>query len=70
MEEIDRVRKFMSYMRGNISAFTANTTDDVMLALVSEGYLESVGEKFDATRKKIVIKYRRVRPEESSEVCD
>ena len=63
MEELAKVRKFMSYFRGNVSAFTASTTDDVMEELVAEGYLECMGTKYDSVRRVMTKKYRRIRPE-------
>ncbi len=57
MRNKEQVKDFIKFFKKPVSIFAMNTTKEIIDELINEGYIVSVGLKYDATQKNAVEKY-------------
>jgi hypothetical protein len=57
MRDKQQVKDFIKFFKKPVSAFTMNTSDQVIKDLIEEGFIKSAGLKYDAIQKTVVEKF-------------
>lgn len=57
MKNKEQAKDFIKFFKKPVSAFTINTSDEVIKELIAEGYIVSAGLKYDSVQKKVIEKF-------------